>query len=269
MSEKVYMDKDIWVGILDAIRPKIFSNNQYVAGEVAGLINMLESPAIPPNLPNDGKIRIGYSMPATAPNKTARLCYYGNTSGTAVVVDWGDGSALETYKGGGRKRLAHIYTDGAGCIITMEVKSGSIKFGGGSASSLWESYAYEQNRIRWVVFGNAGIDSYALYYGTAIRAVRLPAGMETINTYALSNCIALEELDIPATVTSIEANALNGARNLLRLRFNSETPPTVASSTAFNSLPADCVISVPTGKMSAYTSAENYPSSDNYTYVEE
>jgi hypothetical protein len=53
------------------------------------------------------------------------------------------------------------------------------------------------------------------------------------------------------------------------LRFNSATPPTVANSNAFSNLQSTCIISVPTGKLSAYTSAANYPSSSTYTYIEE
>ena len=56
---------------------------------------------------------------------------------------------------------------------------------------------------------------------------------------------------------------------LKELHFKPTTPPAVANANAFTGLPTDCVIYVPTGKLSAYTSAQNYPSSASYTYVEE
>jgi hypothetical protein len=42
----------------------------------------------------------------------------------------------------------------------------------------------------------------------------------------------------------------------------------VESSTTFANIPTDCVIVVPTGTLSAYTSATNYPDSATYTYIE-
>jgi hypothetical protein len=40
------------------------------------------------------------------------------------------------------------------------------------------------------------------------------------------------------------------------------------NSYAFNGIPSDCIIFVPAGSLSAYTSAQNYPSSSTYTYIE-
>jgi hypothetical protein len=53
------------------------------------------------------------------------------------------------------------------------------------------------------------------------------------------------------------------------MRFEGTTPPTVANSNAFSKVPTDCIISVPVGSLSAYTTATNYPDPATYTYVEE
>ena len=271
MSEKVYMDKDVWVGILDAVRLKVYSSKQYVAGEVEPIINSLESPLIPLDLPNDGAIRFGFSLPGTAPTKTCRLHYCGETAGTTVVVDWGDGST-HTSTGSGYRTCVRNYPAGGNYTITMRVTAGSISFGGGTTHTLWGTYndnTYLRPRFKWAVFGNAGLNSYVFYMAYGLEAVKLPAGMTEVGSYALSNCLTLKEIDIPATVTSIGTYAFAANYNLKRIRFNSATPPAVANANAFNALPADCVISVPTGKLSAYTSAENYPNSSNYAYIEE
>lgn len=56
--------------------------------------------------------------------------------------------------------------------------------------------------------------------------------------------------------------------SLKEIHFLSATPPTINSS--FESyIPTTCKIYVPTGSLSAYTSASNYPSSSKYTYIEE
>lgn len=45
--------------------------------------------------------------------------------------------------------------------------------------------------------------------------------------------------------------------------------PNMGGASCFSSLPTTCVISVPTGSLSAYTSEANYPDPDTYTYIEE
>lgn len=113
------------------------------------------------------------------------------------------------------------------------------------------------------------INTYALYSIQCLKEITLPSTMTSIPTYMLYAPANLTTLSIPSTVTSIAANGLSGMYSLQKLRFNSATPPTVAASSAFTDLSGSCIISVPTGKLSAYTSAANYPSSSTYTYIEE
>ena len=91
----------------------------------------------------------------------------------------------------------------------------------------------------------------------------------TIAPYMLSIGGVISKLVIPSTVTNIAANAFNGNSGMKEYHFKSTTPPIVADSNAFTSIPSDCKIYVPSGYLSAYTSASNYPDSTTYTYVEE
>lgn len=77
---------------------------------------------------------------------------------------------------------------------------------------------------------------------------------------AFYNCNNLEELDLPSGVTTIAAQALYGCSSLFRLRFRSETPPTVANANAFNGIPATCVVEVPAASLETYQNATNYAS---------
>ena len=113
------------------------------------------------------------------------------------------------------------------------------------------------------------LDSYAFVSCYNLKSFTIPSSVTSIPTAALSGLWQVSYLSIPSTVTSIAAYGLNYLYSLQKLRFNSATPPRVANSNAFASLPTTCVISVPTGKLSAYTSAANYPSSSSYTYIEE
>lgn len=97
----------------------------------------------------------------------------------------------------------------------------------------------------------------------------IPGSITSISQSIFSNCYSLSSITIPDSVTSISNNAFNNCYGLSEIHFTSATPPTVVASSAFSGVPTDCKIYVPTGSLSAYTSATNYPSSSTYTYIEE
>lgn len=115
----------------------------------------------------------------------------------------------------------------------------------------------------------ASIAQYTFYNCFALRKVTIPASATSIGTYAFYNCQTLTEITIPELVTTISAYAFNACKGLGVLRFTRSTPPTVSSSNAFSGLQSDCEVHVPNGKLSAYTSATNYPASANVIYVED
>ena len=108
------------------------------------------------------------------------------------------------------------------------------------------------------------------YWGcTTLTSITIPNSITSIQSYAFYYCRCLTSITLPDSITSIGAYAFNGVGSLAELHFKSNTPPTVSDANAFSGLPTDCKIYVPTGRLSAYTSANNYPSSSTYTYVEE
>ena len=107
------------------------------------------------------------------------------------------------------------------------------------------------------------------YYCYALPCANLPSGITSIGNSAFYNCYALASITIPSGVTDIATKAFQNCYGLGSIHFKGSTPPSVAASDAFTNVPTDCKIYVPTGKLSAYTSASNYPSSSTYTYIEE
>ena len=117
--------------------------------------------------------------------------------------------------------------------------------------------------------GVTSIGSSAFTSCYSLVTITIPSGVTSIETYTFNSCYSLTSITIPSGVTSIGTHAFSGCYGLAKLRFLPTTPPTVANSNAFSNIPTDCVISVPTGSLSAYTGATNYPSSSTYTYIEE
>lgn len=121
--------------------------------------------------------------------------------------------------------------------------------------------------------GVAGIKSGFLYSCRCVKSISLPADITSIESTALQNCYAISTIIIPASVSDIAANAVSGCCGLKEIHFRPTTPPTVANSNAFGSLPTDCVIHVPYSAdhsvLAAYRAASNYPDPNTYTYTEE
>lgn len=111
------------------------------------------------------------------------------------------------------------------------------------------------------------IGTGAFNYSRSLQTVILP-NITSLPGQLLAYGDSLQALTIPNNVTSIAGGLVNSCPALAEIRFEPTAPPTVSNSNAFASLPTDCKIYVPTGSLSAYTSATNYPSSSTYTYIE-
>lgn len=117
----------------------------------------------------------------------------------------------------------------------------------------------------------------------ARRATDLP-------TYSLNSCRCLSFLDLSSVesdviglngldmlekiifgknIKSLKSTNLENCYICKEIHFKAATPFPVESANSFRNLPTSCKIYVPTGSLSAYTSATNYPNPNTYTYLEE
>lgn len=91
------------------------------------------------------------------------------------------------------------------------------------------------------------------------------SSLDSIGDGTFSGCSALTSITIPSSVTYIWGSSFDGCIALETMTFEPTTPPELGGDLG---LPTTCVIRVPQGTLSAYTSAENYPDPSEYTYEE-
>ena len=113
------------------------------------------------------------------------------------------------------------------------------------------------------------IPASTFYSCNMLNQVIIPNTVTSIGSTAFYNCFSILTITIPSLVDSIAAQAFASCYGLKEIHFKPTTPPVVANSNAFSNIPTTCTIYVPTGYLSAYTTASNYPNPSTYTYVEE
>ena len=140
-----------------------------------------------------------------------------------------------------------------------------------SITTLGPSTFYGCYLLQEVILPNSitTLSNSMFYTDRLLKHIIIPNTVTTIGNSVFNGCYSLMDITIPSSVTSIGTSAFSSCYSLTEIHFKSTTPPTIDSSNAFSSLPTTCTIYVPTGYLSAYTSASNYPSSLTYTYVEE
>lgn len=108
------------------------------------------------------------------------------------------------------------------------------------------------------------------YSSTGIYTITMSGNITGLGASSLTYLYGIKSIIIPDSVTIIYNGWLymrNISDSLLSsITFESSTPPS-ASSNTFKNVPA-CTIYVPQGSLSTYTSAQYYPSSSTYNYVE-
>lgn len=109
---------------------------------------------------------------------------------------------------------------------------------------------------------------HTFYKDTALKHFTIPTSVTAIPASMFEACHSLSYIVIPSNITSIGAKAFAEGYGLSYIKFQGTVPPTIAASTAFSGLPADCKIYVPEGSLADYTSAQYYPDPNTYTYEE-
>ena len=114
----------------------------------------------------------------------------------------------------------------------------------------------------------ANVGSYTFQYTYSLNTVTIPYNATSIGIQFFGNAYNIREVVVPPNVASIGTQAFQSNFVSNSIKFTDSTPPTVSNSNTWNDLNADCIFYVPSGSLSAYTSASNYPSASDFTYIE-
>lgn len=157
---------------------------------------------------DDGDTRL-YICIATEERMNVPL-YWSQTVANGVSIDWGDGSAIQTFTGTGNKNTTHTYATPGDYVIRLKVTSGTLGLGHGSISYCVMGPNGNNGRIycnmlQKVEIGNsvADIRIGAFYNCFSLLSISIPSLVTSIGSYAFYNCYSITFITIPNRVTQI------------------------------------------------------------------
>lgn len=147
--------------------------------------------------------------------------------------------------------------DGANDNITTSDDDHPITFTGDSLSIDWG----DGSQVETYTDGSLSHD----YEEIGTYTITITGNITGFSTYAFSERWGMTSITIPNTITSLSGSEFSGVDTLTSIKFTSLTPPTLENE--FIQISNLETIYVPTGSLSAYQNATNYPKS-GVTYVE-
>lgn len=174
---------------------------------------------------DNGKTRLYIEIPAEG-RMTVPLCFRQSIA-NGVEVDWGDGSAVETFSGSGTTNIlpTHTYSAIGEYVITLKPASNcTFTLGAGSNSyCIMGSYSSATRvfigRLYKVELGQniTEITSYAFIGCKSLANITIPNTITSIGNYAFQYCYGLKSLVVSNTSTSIGSYAFQNNNSLERL----------------------------------------------------
>ena len=237
---------------------------------------------------DDGATRLHIRI-ATVGRMTVPL-YIGQTVANGVSIDWGDGSTTQTLSGTGNVNTSHTYAEPGDYVISLMPQDGcTLSLGSGASSycvmgSTRNNGRVYCNMLQDVSIGKnvTSISTYAFYccYSLAsitipdgvtsigdsafyccnsLASITIPDGVTSISNYSFIGCYSLTSITIPDGVTSIGDSAFDSCFGMRYYDFSSCTAiPALSSTYAFNDIPSDCQMLIPSALYNNWKTATNW-----------
>lgn len=213
---------------------------------------------------SDGKTRLYIVLDDDDMLRPTTYVRFGMTSGTTVVIDWGDGSSTQTTTTTSLTSYSHDYAVKGSYCISLDVSGTGVMYFQGTynSSSSYTNYnvmgslgklngsvptysdMYNSTRLIRVEIGSkTELRSYAFYCCTVLESISIPTSLQGITDRLFKNCNSLKALVVPSGITSISSYTFDECSGLLYLSL----PKTITSigTYALNSCISICNISIP------------------------
>ena len=203
---------------------------------------------------DDGKTRLYIHIADVARNVVP--LYWNQSVSEGVTINWGDGSAEETFSGTGNKNTTHTYTSAGNYVITLDVTSGTAKLGYGSSEYAVLGNATSircyLNMLKKAEIGsNMSLYAYAFTFCYSLSSITIPNNIISIGNNAFNNCFSLLSITIPSNITSILYYTFYGCYSLSNIAIPNSV--TSINMLAFNQCYSLSSITIP----SSVTYVEN------------
>ena len=107
--------------------------------------------------------------------------------------------------------------------------------------------------------GVTSIGGNAFNSCNSLASITIPDGVTSISSNAFNSCNSLASITIPDGVTSIGGNAFNDCHGMRYYDFSACTAiPTLSNNNAFNNIPSDCQMLIPSALYNNWKSATNW-----------
>ena len=243
---------------------------------------------------DDGATRLHIRI-ATVGRMTVPL-YIGQTVANGVSIDWGDGSTTQTLSGTGNVNTSHTYAEPGDYVISLMPQDGcTLSLGSGASSycvmgSTGNNGRVYCNMLQDVSIGKnvTSISTYAFdccyslasitipdgvtsigdsafYCCNSLASITIPDGVTSISNYSFIGCYSLTSITIPDGVTSIGDSAFDSCFGMRYYDFSSCTAiPALSSTYAFNDIPSDCQMLIPSALYNNWKTATNWATYESY-----
>lgn len=148
------------------------------------------------------------------------------------------------------------------CYSLISVKSTS-------ESLIWNgSYTFDRcHSLKQIIgFNITNIMTQCFCMCYSLETLSIPLDTTNMSTSTLYECMSLKSIVVPHAVINIGLYAFSSCYGLLKYQFLATTPPTLASTTAFQNINIAAKIYVPDASVSAYQAATNWVTYASYIY---